>query len=91
MVKETRNQDKRHLEVMNHKLQPQHQVRPIILSDVVKAAGFALRAATALMSKEAAMTCTEAVETVIGEHYDECVLIFFGFMRGVLRSTNPAN
>jgi hypothetical protein len=43
------------------------------------------------MGKEAAMVCTEAVETVIGEHYDERVLIFFGFMRGVLRSTNPAN
>ena len=36
-------------------------------------AGFGLGAVTALMSKEAAMTCTEAVETVIGEHYDEYV------------------
>jgi demethoxyubiquinone hydroxylase (CLK1/Coq7/Cat5 family) len=26
------------------------------------------------------MACTEAVETVIGEHYDESVLIFFGSM-----------
>jgi ubiquinone biosynthesis monooxygenase Coq7 len=25
------------------------------------------------MGKEAAMACTEAVETVIGEHYDEYV------------------
>jgi ubiquinone biosynthesis monooxygenase Coq7 len=78
MVKETQNQNKRHLEVMNHKLQLQHQVRPTILSDAVKAAGFALRAATALMSKEAAMACTEAVETVIREHYDECVLALCG-------------
>jgi demethoxyubiquinone hydroxylase (CLK1/Coq7/Cat5 family) len=60
-----------------------------ILSDVAKATGFALGAATALiMGKEA---CTEAVETVIGEHYDECALVFFSFIRGVLRSTNPAN
>ena len=28
---------------------------------------------TALMGKEAAMACTVAVETVIGEHYDELV------------------
>ncbi|KAJ8584548.1 hypothetical protein M405DRAFT_884263 [Rhizopogon salebrosus TDB-379] len=74
LIQETRNQDKRHLEVMNHKLQLQHQVRPTILSDAVKAAGFALRAAMALMSKEAAMACTEAVEAVIGEHYDEEVI-----------------
>jgi 3-demethoxyubiquinol 3-hydroxylase len=90
MVKEMWDQEKRHLEVMD-KLQLQHHVRPTILSDVAKAAGFALGAATALMGKEAAMACTEAVETVIGEHYDECVLIFFSFMREVLRSTNAAN
>ena len=29
------------------------------------------------MSREAAMACTEAVETVIGEHYDEWVLLVF--------------
>jgi ubiquinone biosynthesis monooxygenase Coq7 len=61
------------------------------LLDAAKAAGFALGAATALMGKEAAMVCRESVETVIGEHYDEGVLIFFSFMRGILRSTNPAN
>ena len=43
------------------------------LRPVAKAAGFALGATTALMGKEAAMACTEAVETVIGEHYDEYV------------------
>ncbi|KAJ8583063.1 COQ7-domain-containing protein [Rhizopogon salebrosus TDB-379] len=56
-VTEMRDQEKRPSEVMDT-LQPQ-------------AAGFALRAATALMGKEAAMVCTEAVETVIGEHYDD--------------------
>jgi demethoxyubiquinone hydroxylase (CLK1/Coq7/Cat5 family) len=61
------------------------------LSDVAKAAGFALGAATALVGKEAALACTEALETVIGEHYDECVLVFFTFMRGILRSANPTN
>jgi ubiquinone biosynthesis monooxygenase Coq7 len=34
---------------------------------------FGLGAGTGLMGREAAMACTEAVETVIGEHYDESV------------------
>ena len=67
------DQEKKHLDVMN-KLQIQYRVRPTILSDVARAGGFILGAATALMSKEAAMACTEAVETVIGEHYDEYAL-----------------
>jgi len=53
------------------KLQVQHNIRPTILADVAKIAGFGLGAVTAFMGKEAAMACTEAVETVIGEHYDE--------------------
>lgn len=64
------DQEKKHLFVMD-KLQVQHNVRPTILSDVAKVAGFALGATTALMGREAAMACTEAVETVIGEHYNE--------------------
>ena len=64
------DQEKKHLNVMN-KLQVQHDVRPTILWEVAKVAGYGLGAVTALMSKEAAMACTEAVETVIGEHYDE--------------------
>lgn len=50
-------------------------IRLMFTSDrpVAKVAGFALGATTALMGKEAAMACTEAVETVIGEHYDEYV------------------
>jgi len=63
-------QERKHLAVMN-KLQVQHQVRPTALWEVAKVAGFGLGAVTALMGKEAAMACTEAVETVIGEHYDD--------------------
>lgn len=64
------DQEKKHLAVMN-KLQVQHRVRPTILWEVAQVAGFGLGAVTALMGKEAAMACTEAVESVIGEHYDE--------------------
>ena len=63
-------QEKKHLIVMD-RLQVQHNVRPTILTEVAKVAGFGLGAVTAMMGKEAAMACTEAVETVIGEHYDE--------------------
>jgi ubiquinone biosynthesis monooxygenase Coq7 len=64
------DQEKKHLLVMN-KLREQHGVRPTMLFEVAKVAGFGLGAVTALMGREAAMACTEAVETVIGEHYDE--------------------
>lgn len=70
LIQEMWDQEKKHLEVMN-KLQLQHEVRPTLLTDVAKVAGFGLGAVTALMSKEAAMACTEAVETVIGEHYED--------------------
>ncbi|KAF4603943.1 hypothetical protein EYR40_001118 [Pleurotus pulmonarius] len=70
LIQDMWEQEKKHLMVMD-KLQVQHRVRPTVLSEVAKVAGFALGAATALMGKEAAMACTEAVETVIGEHYDD--------------------
>jgi ubiquinone biosynthesis monooxygenase Coq7 len=64
------DQEKKHLQIMNALLQ-KHAVRPTILLEVAKVAGFGLGFLTALMGREAAMACTEAVETVIGEHYDE--------------------
>jgi len=70
LIQDMWEQEKKHLAVMN-KLQVQHRVRPTVLWEVAKIAGFGLGAVTALMGKEAAMACTEAVETVIGEHYDD--------------------
>ncbi|KAI0747701.1 COQ7 protein [Daedaleopsis nitida] len=64
------DQEKKHLAVMN-KLQLQHHVRPTLLWELARIGGYGLGAVTALMGKEAAMACTEAVETVIGEHYDD--------------------
>lgn len=62
--------EKKHLKVAEMLL-AQHRVRPSALNPVWGALGSLLGAATALMGREAAMACTEAVETVIGEHYDE--------------------
>ncbi|KZT03403.1 COQ7 protein [Laetiporus sulphureus 93-53] len=70
LIQEMWDQEKKHLAVMN-KLQVQHQVRPTMLWNVALVAGYGLGAVTALMGREAAMACTEAVETIIGEHYDD--------------------
>lgn len=51
------------------KLIAERRVRPTLLSPLWHVAGFALGAGTAMMGKEAAMACTEAVEEVIDEHY----------------------
>jgi ubiquinone biosynthesis monooxygenase Coq7 len=45
------------------------QVRPTLLAPFWRAAGFALGAGTALLGEKAAHACTEAVESVIEQHY----------------------
>ena len=57
-----------HLEAFD-KLLNERRVRPTLLAPVWRAAGFALGAGTALMGEKAAHACTEAVETVIEQHY----------------------
>jgi ubiquinone biosynthesis monooxygenase Coq7 len=44
-------------------------VRPTLLAPFWRAAGFALGAGTALLGEKAAHACTDAVESVIEEHY----------------------
>lgn len=44
-------------------------VRPTVMTPLWRVAGFALGAGTALLGDKAAHACTEAVETVIEEHY----------------------
>jgi ubiquinone biosynthesis monooxygenase Coq7 len=61
-------QEQRHLDRFN-KLMADRRVRPTALQPLWNVAGFALGAATALMSEQAALACTEAVETEIDKHY----------------------
>lgn len=61
-------QEEEHLKAFEGLLQ-ERGVRPSVLSPLWRAAGYALGAATALIGEEAAHACTEAVETVIEEHY----------------------
>ena len=55
--------EKKHLKVAKQLL-VQHKVRPSAFLPLWSLAGTALGSATALLGKEAAMACTEAVETV---------------------------
>jgi len=61
-------QEQRHLDRFNE-LMAERRVRPTALQPLWSVAGFALGAATALMSEKAAMACTDAVETEIDRHY----------------------
>jgi ubiquinone biosynthesis monooxygenase Coq7 len=61
-------QEQRHLNRFNQ-LMAERRVRPTALQPLWNVAGFALGAATALMSENAALACTDAVETEIDRHY----------------------
>ena len=61
-------QEQRHLDRFNQ-LMAERRVRPTALQPLWSIAGFALGAATALISEKAAMACTDAVETEIDKHY----------------------
>jgi len=61
-------QEQRHLDRFDALL-AERNVRPTALQPIWNVAGFMLGVGTALLSKEAAMACTEAVETEIDLHY----------------------
>jgi ubiquinone biosynthesis monooxygenase Coq7 len=61
-------QEERHLSEFD-KLMVERGVRPTVLQPFWRVAGHALGAATALISPQAAMACTVAVETEIDKHY----------------------
>jgi 3-demethoxyubiquinol 3-hydroxylase len=67
-LQEMESQEAEHLAAFDALLNS-HKVRPTLLAPVWRAAGFALGVGTALMGEKAAHACTEAVETVIEEHY----------------------
>jgi 3-demethoxyubiquinol 3-hydroxylase len=61
-------QEERHLKRFNE-MMSERRVRPTALEPIWNVAGFALGATTALMSEQAALACTDAVETEIDKHY----------------------
>ena len=68
LISRMADQEQRHLDRFNQ-LMADRRIRPTALQPVWNVAGFALGAATALLSEKAAMACTEAVETEIDRHY----------------------
>jgi len=65
---EMQAQEQVHLDRFD-RLLTERSVRPTALTPLWRLAGFALGAGTALMGDKAAHACTEAVETVIEQHY----------------------
>jgi len=54
-----------------------HRIRPTAMYPLWTFAASALGWGTAIMGREAAMACTEAVETEIGSHYNGQVRVLF--------------
>lgn len=69
VLKHMWDQEVHHRSTFNS-LQGEHRVRPSIFTPFWKVGAFGMGFATGFMNKEAAMACTEAVETVIGKHYN---------------------
>jgi ubiquinone biosynthesis monooxygenase Coq7 len=64
------SQETQHLKTFDE-MMVDRGIRPTLLQPVWRVAGHALGAATALMSPNAAMACTAAVETEIDKHYSD--------------------
>ena len=74
------DQEAGHFKTFNHLL-AKHRIRPTAMYPVWKVAATALGWGTGLLGREAAMACTEAVETEIGEHYNSQVRVLLQWVR----------
>jgi len=72
LMKHMYDQEAGHFSTFNA-LIAKHRVRPTAMYPVWTLAASALGWGTAIMGREAAMACTEAVETEIGTHYNDQV------------------
>lgn len=74
------DQEAGHFEKFNELL-AKHRIRPTIMYPIWQIAASTLGWGTAIMGREAAMACTEAVETEIGEHYNGQVREMLGWVK----------
>lgn len=72
LMKHMYDQEAGHFKTFNQLL-AKHRIRPTAMYPVWYAAATVLGWGTGIMGREAAMACTEAVETEIGEHYNNQV------------------
>ena len=71
-LKHMQDEEQIHLDAFDALLNT-HSVRPTAMTPLWNAAGYGLGVVTALMGEKAAHACTEAVETVIEQHYADQV------------------
>lgn len=69
LLQHMHDQEKEHLEILKT-LAWQYNARQTLLTPLAHGIAYALGVSTAMLGKEAAMACTEAVETVVAEHYN---------------------
>lgn len=72
LMKHMYDQEAGHLKVFNN-LVAKHEIRPTAMYPIWEVAATFLGWSTAALGREAAMACTEAVETEIGTHYNDQV------------------
>jgi 3-demethoxyubiquinol 3-hydroxylase len=80
LMKHMHDQEAGHFATFN-KLLAKHRIRPTAMYPVWQAAATVLGWSTGMMGREAAMACTEAVETEIGNHYNGQVRELFKWMQ----------
>lgn len=64
-----------------NELLAKHRIRPTMMYPVWQVAATVLGWGTGVLGKEAAMACTEAVETEIGGHYNSQVRVMLQWMK----------
>lgn len=67
-LQEMQDEEQKHLDAFD-RLLIERNVRPTAMTPIWNVAGYGLGVVTALMGEKAAHACTEAVETVIEQHY----------------------
>ncbi|KAK5257663.1 ubiquinone biosynthesis monooxygenase Coq7, partial [Exophiala xenobiotica] len=80
LMKHMYDQEAGHFKTFNELL-AKHRIRPTAMYPVWQAAATVLGWTTGMMGREAAMACTEAVETEIGDHYNEQVREMFRWIQ----------
>ena len=70
LLKHMADQEEIHLDYFTKEMQ-NRKVRPSVFLPIWHVFGYALGAGSAMLGKNAAMVCTEAVEEVIDQHYQE--------------------
>jgi len=73
-------QEAGHFSTFN-RLLAHHRIRPTAMYPIWSLASSFLGWSTGLMGREAAMACTEAVETEIGQHYNGQVRVLLGWVK----------